>query len=526
MPESNPEPEKYSIDDMLDRLKGRDDVEDQGKLVTRADGTEAVKVRKRKRRTDQTKDKFKEQNQRVQLIQIAGFIVFCVAMLIVAGVLIVYANSSGFRDSLIRKVEDSTGSQAKIHQFRMNPATASATRMDLSWAQGHVVSRMEVTGLRANIAPINFIGKVFQGEEVTASKGNLFLSIPGSGESSTAAAGEDGAPLIRFKRYSVSSFNVFFSAEQKRDQILENTEATYLPIRKKEGGEIRLNRGMLRLKGWPLLELDSSYIQVRSREMDIQNMRFQLPTAKEREVRDKGSINISGVIRPMDTGVTHALSVTVDSFPIASLLGVDLGKFFRGWVMTDDEEGSNLIEFQPGSGIPASLKLHLTHAVDSHIDFTQFRFMGQLAATLGDPWFDMPRFESHVKLLINRNDESVRLEEMHLEQRGRMTVQGNLSASGDAGKISGDLMIGLPETILAASANRRLDALFGPVKNGYRWMKIEIGGTSGAPVDNFKELYQAVVILTETSENNTEVKEKTAEKKDGADTFESLIEVE
>lgn len=83
MPDSNSDPEKYSIDEMLDRLKNHGDGE--GELVTRADGTNALKVRKRKRRTDQTRDKLKAQNQRMQLIQIAGFIIFMVVLAILGG---------------------------------------------------------------------------------------------------------------------------------------------------------------------------------------------------------------------------------------------------------------------------------------------------------------------------------------------------------------------------------------------------------------------------------------------------------
>ena len=103
MPDPNIDPENYSIDEMLDRLKSRNDSvsQDDGELVTRSDGTTAVKVRKRKRRTDQTKDKLKAHNQRIQLVQIAGFMIFLVALLFIGGGLILYSNSSVFYDDFI-----------------------------------------------------------------------------------------------------------------------------------------------------------------------------------------------------------------------------------------------------------------------------------------------------------------------------------------------------------------------------------------------------------------------------------------
>ena len=51
MPDNDPEPEKYSIDDMMDRLRtrGGGPRDGEAKLVVREDGTQAYKTRKRKR---------------------------------------------------------------------------------------------------------------------------------------------------------------------------------------------------------------------------------------------------------------------------------------------------------------------------------------------------------------------------------------------------------------------------------------------------------------------------------------------
>ena len=50
MPPAPSDPEKYSIDEMMERLKGQpaDDPATAGELVTRADGSQALRVRKRK----------------------------------------------------------------------------------------------------------------------------------------------------------------------------------------------------------------------------------------------------------------------------------------------------------------------------------------------------------------------------------------------------------------------------------------------------------------------------------------------
>ena len=76
----------YSMDDMMERLKGqkREEGKDMkdGELVTRADGTQVVKVRKRKRRSKQAP---KETNPRSKWAAIGitiGLAVFSVVFTI------------------------------------------------------------------------------------------------------------------------------------------------------------------------------------------------------------------------------------------------------------------------------------------------------------------------------------------------------------------------------------------------------------------------------------------------------------
>jgi hypothetical protein len=520
MPYSKNDPEKYTIEEMLDRLKSRDDAEeeDDGELVTRKDGTKALKFRKRNRRTDQTRSKFKAQNQRVQMFQIAGFIIFMVLLLVVGGVLILYLNSSTFHDNLITKIENASGSEAKIQQFRINPATASAARLEMNWPEAHALKRLETNSLRAKISPISFVGKVFQGEEIVAAKGNLFLTAPHSQVRSSSKSTKDGDSMIKFSRYSVTSLNVFFSEKMSSDLMIENVEASYLPIKTNKGGEIRLIQGLLKMKGWPSLALDRSYIQVTGRELDVKSLRFQIPVTPNQKIQESGSIDLSGTISPLDEDVTHKLSVDLDSFQISHLLGSSLGQFFRGKAITKTDEASNSFQFTPGSEQDALLKLNMSNALDSRIALSQFKFLGQLAIALDDRWYELPFFDDEVKLLMKRSSVMIDLEEIYLKQRSRMVVQGSISVKDVNGNISGMINVGIPEIIIAASKNRRLDVLFSPVRDGYRWINLKLGGNSDSPVDNFKEQYQAVSL--------TNIQElKTDSKTDVIDTFDRLIEV-
>jgi hypothetical protein len=518
MPDSNSEPEKYSIDEMLERLKHRG--EDEGQLVTRTDGTQAIKVRKRKRRTEQVRDKLKAQNQRLQLIQIAGFIIFLIVMLIIGGVMILYSNSSAFRNGLVSKVESVTGSETKIQQFRINPATASAAHVAMNWSESYVLNRLEVSGLNAVISPICFVGKVFQGQEITGSNGKLFLIAP-SGSDPSLIKKDTKNSLIKFNRYSVDNLNVFFSREEALDKMVEGVEASYLPTKLSKGGEIRLNKGALKIKGWPSLVLDRSYIQVRGGELDIKSMRFKVPATAGEEFQDKGTINFFGEINPQTEGATHELHVDLESFQISPLLGSSMGRFYQGRVITNSDNDSNLIRFTPRSGNDAELKLNMSHAIDSRIGLSQFKFLGHLSIVLDDRWYELPNFDDEVKLLMRRSGEIVELKNIYLEQRARMIIKGSMATKDAAGNISGSLKIGIPDIIITASKDPRLDILFSPLKDGYRWVDIELSGTGAAPIDNFKHQYQAISLTSAP-----DAKGSPNPKAQGVDSFDSLTKPE
>ena len=514
MTEPTNEPENYSIDDMMGRLKSSKNSDQKGELVTRADGSKALKVRKRKRRTSQKTDKFVRQNQRVQLIQIAGFIVFLVVLLLVAGLGVVYANSPGFRKSLVSKVDKVIGGEMVLSRFRVNPANANAQKVTIQWPSGHVLERLEVYYAAAEISPISFLGKDFKGEEVVANWGFLSLKNPREGKEKTYEADKG---IIDFGRYSVPQLDLFFGAERRWNQALKKTEASFYPSSVKGHGEIRLNNGLLTMPDWPELELDRAYISVDNDSLHIRSMSFQIPEKPNQKLRDRGSIGFSGSIELLDPDATHSLAVSLESFKLKYLLGEDFGQLFKADVMTLEDEGLNLLQVTPKEDGEASLELHVTNSLDSQIELSDFKFLGFLARTLDDSWYENPIFDSRVSLTIKRNGNDVQMTDISFEERGRMSLRGNIS-SGQGGRLSGDLRVGIPEAILEVSKNPRINAMFTTARGGYRWIDLKINGTGVAPQDDFKQLYTDAVPAGEDDQTGSDLEESTP------DTFDSLIQ--
>lgn len=484
MPQPSDEQEKYTIDEMMDRLKGRDSIDKQPELVTRSDGSQAMKVKKRKRRSNQAVNKETKRNKRVQIVQIAGFVVVLILLGLAAGIGILYANSAGFRDSLLSKLEMSSGAKVEMEQFRMNPLAAHVNVATLAWPEGNALDRLELKSVSAKIFPYSFMGKSFGGEEIVAAAGKLTLRTPDSSGDARQAPKPDGELPVRFSRYSVPSLDVSFGSLGS----LVKTEASLFPSTVAGQAEIRLTGGLLQFADWPPMSLERSYIKVRNSGFEVQSLRFQVPEAPNRRLAG-GSIDFSGTLTPLAAEGSHILTAKMEGFLLPYLIGGDLGRFLLGRVDSQEIPDSNFLTVDPEASEAALLDLTVTNSVDSRIDLAGFKFLQSLSAAFDDRWYEFPNFDDNVSMVVKRTGGKVEITGINLVHRGRMAVRGEMS-NGEGGVISGKLQIGIPETTLGSAADKKLGKMFGKVREGYRWLELEIGGTSALPEDNFMTLYK------------------------------------
>jgi hypothetical protein len=227
LPSVSSEPEKYSIDEMMDRLKNSpENSDEQGELVTRADGSQAMKVRKRKRRSDQPNQKETKKNLKMRIAQVSGVLIFLFLMLLVVGVAIIYANGRPFRNRLIQNIAQASGATVEMNQFRMNPKTANAVQLTLKWPDGNVLNHLRLTGVNAEIFPASFLGKAMTGGEVFIDQGDLTLQIPKQGQATRNTAASGDLVPIRFNRYRFQNFNLALGSPTAPVMKLNNSQGS------------------------------------------------------------------------------------------------------------------------------------------------------------------------------------------------------------------------------------------------------------------------------------------------------------
>ncbi len=481
------EPEKYSIDEMMDRLKSPSSgsPDEEGELVVRADGTEAIRVRKRKRRSSQPVKEQHVRNRRSRILQVAAAMVLIIVAGLTIGAAVIYANSPPFREGLVRKISQSTGAEVDLQTFRMNPKNANAGTLQLKWPAGNVLESLSARSIVADIFPSSFLGKSMNGEEITVTQGNLALRIPQPGEPFRTAAAAEGALPIQFNRYRVPNFNLTLGDPAAPVISLVKSEASFAPNAASGRAQFSLNQGNLTVAGWPKLRMSRAFMEFRGKEIDVIGLRVM------DENDNRGVFELSGTVLPYSPERLSTLSLQLESFPLSGLTSPAFGKLFSGRIDSLPTTKSNYLTFFPSENPATKLAVAFRGSLTSRMEITGFPFLVALSQTLEDVWFQRPVFQGEDTAgSLLREAGSVSLHDLGFENKDRMAIRGHISMAANQ-NLSGNLEVGVAEAMVNSARTPRLKSLFGPAKEGFRWITLKIGGSASAPADNFKELYLA-----------------------------------
>ncbi len=483
MPAAPSEPEKYSIDEMMNRLTATpSDDPANGELVTRSDGSQAIRVRKRKRRSTQPHKERAERNRRVRIVQVSAALILLLLAALAIGAGVVYANSKPFRETLASRISQSTGATPELETFRMNPRTANSGKLTLQWPQGNVLDTLSLHRLSAEIFPASFLGKAFTGEEITVAEAALTLRLPQPGEPLRAFPAANGLLPVRFKLYRTPAFTLTLAGSGGNLLQLARSEAAFAPQTVAGKPQMRLYRGDLGIPGWPKLRLDRGLIEFRGEQTDIIGLRLM------HEAEDIGALTLSGTVSPYQTDHLSALAVSLENFQLSGLLGPQFGAIISGRVDSASTAKSNTFSFMPTAGSSPVLEVAFGVSPLSAIGVRGFPFLATLSRMLDeDNWFNNPLFDSEATGVLYRENSTVSLRDLNLESKGRMILRGDLSMNANQA-LSGILRVGLPESMVPKGSP--LKTVLGPPQDGYQWLSVKISGTAAVPADNFKELFE------------------------------------
>lgn len=507
MPPSDNEPENYSIDEMMERLKrAPSENPEDGEEVIRADGTHAIRLKKKKRRSNQPTQEQKKARRRVRIARVTAALVIIFLAIVVVIAAISYANSSFFREKLLRKIELTTGASVEMEQFRMNPQSANASTLTLRWPTGNILNNLALRGLKAEIFPSSFLGKLMSGDELIVEAGSLELQFPQPTQPMRAFTQSSEEKIILFNRYRIPKLNITLGNPKSPLLSVYKTEASLNTEIDGIKSQLSLYKGDVTIPQWPKLRLDRAMIEFVDGETKVVSIQIQ------HETDSYGQLELRGAVYPNQPDILSTLSVSLDSFQMSGITSPSFGRLISGRIDTMDIPKSNFLSFQTTENSSPTLKVAFQVNPSSRIEVRGFPFLGGLAQALDNTWFKEPLFDSNANGLIEREDGSLILRNFDFVNKNRLALRGEIRVSPDQ-KLSGNLEIGLAEPVMGTSRNVRLKALFGPARDGFHWLNLTIGGAVAAPTDDFKERLAAV---------GTAPPERSSSPEDSKATFEEL----
>lgn len=523
------DPDQYTIGQIMQRLKHGDSnpASEDGELVIRADGTQAIRVRKRKRRTHQPHKEEALKKQRIHMLQISAVLILLLLLVLGFAFAVIFANSGFFRKGLIEKITTATGAEVKLEQFRMSPRSANSSVLELAWPHGGGIQRLIARGLCATVYPRSFLGGRMTGEEAIAQQAIVWLSAPGQEVQPQIRAKDTTLSPVHFARLAANKCDVFFGDPQAPTISLKDSEISYFPrveepaisdalldndsgffpseeeslpsmlakrndLRErydyfpsmgKSVPRLLANRGELTIKGWPKLQVDRAQLEFVDGMVKVLGLRLY----SEKDPR--GMLEFFGKVYPYVADQESRLSVVANNFPLEGIAGAELGKIFSGRIESDPVAASELL-LDGGSDGLASMALSFRSAPNSSLALHGLPFLKLLSNLLNDDWFEYPVFTGDTVGMLRCDGAGISIADMDLLSRERMAVRGSIRY-GRERVYQGVLEIGVASTVIMASGNRRLDLMFGPPKGNFRWVSLNVSGTASSPSDDFERLYDA-----------------------------------
>lgn len=478
------EPESYTLDEMMNRLKERG--HEEGELVTRADGSQAIKVKKRKRRSEQPHKEAEKRQQKIRLFQLGVvFFLFCGLIATAAGLLFYY-NSTGYREGIRTKVAQWSAADVDLSEFAVTPNSARCTTMSFTWPEGNHLRSLQLGHPSAQLNIAGFLTNKWSGNAVVARTGKLLFGKGKEGAPKNANPTDKPGPFpFSFGSYRIEKLDIIgYGGNQQPWLTITGTEGSLMKTN--VGSQTRFVGGKVNILGFQPMQLDRASIDFAMGQMKIDQARFKT------DLDASGSLELSNSIDIYGAKSTD-LNLSMKDFPLEILLGEGMETIMGGFVDTNPDALNRLLSLTPGSY--DSYKIQVGFVGSSLVPFTLygFPFFSDLSRELQDQdYVNRFHFADRVEGELIRDAKILTLRSLHLEKKGQFVIKGDISVID--GKIAGKLDVGLQTALLTENhINPMMRDLFSRNAGGYQWCQITLGGSPSAPQDNFADQIKMIL---------------------------------
>ena len=464
--------DNYSVDAMMGKLrkgerhKRQSDSKSEGELVTREDGTQVVKVRRRKRRSKQPPKKQTSQtNSKLKWAILGSAAALLVLMGIVTIFIIAKYNGSKFKTTTESNISSLSGAnETTLTQLWVTPVSAKASKTEIKWGPQSFLKEATFNNIKAHILATSFFSDDWLGEEIVASIGKIHLKTPNS--SAETSSDEITSPY-RFGAYRCNQLDLFFGSEKSSPSVT----GVEVSLRRRNNGEhqIVFHNGIMKVNHWPPMKLSSGIVMLNSLGAEIELL-------LKAEESHNGELTFKGLISKNTTSPAR-LDVKAKNYPIQELLGKDLGRLIKGELQSDLGGFTYHYNKPPDEALSFILPFNSTE-----IRFEGLPMFKALNKLMGNTAYASPLF-SRCRGTILRTAEGLSLNDLEFIENSLLILKGNIDV-GNQGKLTGKLSIGIPQSSFDDQAPQPFT---GPI-DGFFQLDVILSGTTQTPNDNLHQL--------------------------------------
>lgn len=487
-PGKQEEPDHYSLEDMMVKLK--DKGHEEGELVTRADGSVAMKVRKRKRRSHQPHKEEEKRRGKMKVFRIILAGVFLLLFLLSGIALLLYYNGSGFKESIKTKTAKWTGANAEVQNLIVLPTSAKADRVLLDWPAGNYLKSSIFYGVDASLNIGSFFTGKWSGDNVVAGSGEIILKPADfTGELTySKPEAKEGFPFqflnFRCQKLGFKALNGAGSHWLYVDKTEANLNKTAA------GSQVRLLGGVVTFTGLKPLPIKRAAFEFHDGQMKCNEGEGNLESIKlGSELNPEGYIALSGNI-DLYANTTQAFSVKLNEMPLAEITANEFNRIIDGYISSSPGAFVNTLSFVPNDFSTYKVKVAFQGAKHHPIILKNFAFLETLNKEMKERNFSDYKFIKGEGVFV-QGENLTRLESLNLEDNGALALRGTIELK--QGVLSGEIKLGIGAVI--SGSNRQTPAmkkLFSEEQSGYTWCTIHLSGTQFNPADDLAQQLKTI----------------------------------
>ncbi|MFM2171219.1 MAG: hypothetical protein RI957_1448 [Verrucomicrobiota bacterium] len=483
------------------RLKERG--HDDGELVTRADGTVAIKVKKRKRRTKQPHKEKAKRTQRLRVLQLGLIFFLITTLLALATGMLFYYNSNSFRESTRQKVSEWSGADVEMAEFTVTPNSAKCASVNFTWPAGNYLRELQVSYPGARLDISSFLGNKWGGSTVVGKSGKLvFSNAVGDAPRKVGAPPSESAFPFAFSSYRCEKLQIVgLDADRTPWMTVEETEASL--VKTTRGTQARFVGGLIKLGGFQPMRLDRGSVYFEQKQMRCENLRL-------RPITGNGALEMEKSLE-LYSPEKSQVQILLEEFPLEVLLGNELDVIFSGHVDTPTTQANRFFHVHVGDLKTLRLQIGFRGSERDGLTIRNLPFLAELSRELQNPEYARQYvFSDRVEGELIREHGESRIQSLRLEKKGCFVILGEVVAKDN--QLGGTLQVGLPGTTLFDDEQHAaLREIFTRREDGYLWCAVQLSGKPGQPQDNFAEqLQQAVTKISKDQPNKPPTKPATS----------------